>query len=580
MPLATFDYSSTNIPAFLSKLWTLVEDKKYDELIAWDPSGYSFHVYDQTRFSREILPRFFKHNNMASFIRQLNMYGFRKVNSIEHGSLKNEKEDMEFHHPYFIRDKGEYLELIKRKVPESKQNVVDSSLKKDDSHKILDEIKGMKSKQSSVDEGLLSVRKENEALWKEIASLRQKHHHQQQIVNKLIHFLVHLVGPSSIGLKRSRPLMIDSHSTLINMNEEIKYGLNEEPENESNEEEDFEGPPLKQKRASTSYDHDYMGTTTPSTSSTNTPKSSAAASRTSTFQFNNQGAVGGGAQINGAGTKGVVINEITDSLNLLKSTLGVEHGDEKEPVIDFVVDSPISNHNEDDGLLNSNIFLNTDVGAVNDDDSQLTVSSTRGSVVSNQAEGEQSKQQDQSSEYQNELKKASASEQKPLCSNQLLDHIQSFEINLNSIKDFLNSSSNYDNSSINNLFTPDFDYSYEEMLQNGSSDKLEPQQSAQKQGLCNAVPKNELSQFEQAQVAYPDIVFNIDDMIMQNQPDLYNEDEESYVAIPQLPQLANRKDNGQIPTFMANNYGIEENDDTYVENENIQSSKRPPHKTM
>ena len=75
---------------------------------------------------------------MASFIRQLNMCklflllseyfhflkhyflshtdGFRKVNSIDHGSLKNEKEDMEFHHPYFIKDKEQFLEYIKRKV--------------------------------------------------------------------------------------------------------------------------------------------------------------------------------------------------------------------------------------------------------------------------------------------------------------------------------------------------------------------------------------------------------------------------------------------------------------------------------
>jgi hypothetical protein len=37
MPLSTIEYSTSNIPAFLSKLWTLVEDKKYDELIAWDP---------------------------------------------------------------------------------------------------------------------------------------------------------------------------------------------------------------------------------------------------------------------------------------------------------------------------------------------------------------------------------------------------------------------------------------------------------------------------------------------------------------------------------------------------------------
>ena len=45
-----------------------------------------------------------------------NRDGFRKVNSIDHGSLKNEKEDMEFHHPYFIKGKEQFLEYIKRKV--------------------------------------------------------------------------------------------------------------------------------------------------------------------------------------------------------------------------------------------------------------------------------------------------------------------------------------------------------------------------------------------------------------------------------------------------------------------------------
>ena len=34
---SNFEYTTTNIPAFLSKLWTLVEDEKYNELIAWDP---------------------------------------------------------------------------------------------------------------------------------------------------------------------------------------------------------------------------------------------------------------------------------------------------------------------------------------------------------------------------------------------------------------------------------------------------------------------------------------------------------------------------------------------------------------
>lgn len=36
-------------------------------------SGNSFHVFDQGQFAKEVLPKYFKHSNMASFVRQLNM---------------------------------------------------------------------------------------------------------------------------------------------------------------------------------------------------------------------------------------------------------------------------------------------------------------------------------------------------------------------------------------------------------------------------------------------------------------------------------------------------------------------------
>ncbi len=59
---------------FLRKAWEIVEDPETDAIVSWGPSGASFVVHDVETFSREILPRSFKHNNFSSFVRQLNTY--------------------------------------------------------------------------------------------------------------------------------------------------------------------------------------------------------------------------------------------------------------------------------------------------------------------------------------------------------------------------------------------------------------------------------------------------------------------------------------------------------------------------
>uniref|UniRef100_A0A3B5AYL8 Heat shock transcription factor 1 n=1 Tax=Stegastes partitus TaxID=144197 RepID=A0A3B5AYL8_9TELE len=209
--------SGGNVPAFLTKLWTLVEDPDTDPLICWSPSGTSFHVFDQGRFSKEVLPKFFKHNNMASFIRQLNMYGFRKVVHIEQGGLvKPERDDTEFQHPFFIRGQEHLLENIKRKVATVRQEEVKISA--DEVNKILTDVQLMKGKQETIDSRIIAMKHENEALWREVASLRQKHTQQQKVVNKLIQFLVSLVQSNRImGVKRKIPLMLNDSNSAHSM---------------------------------------------------------------------------------------------------------------------------------------------------------------------------------------------------------------------------------------------------------------------------------------------------------------------------------------------------------------------------
>ncbi|EPY84218.1 hypothetical protein CB1_000490067 [Camelus ferus] len=163
------------VPAFLGKLWALVGDPGTDHLIHWSPmyrvcdglegvfeieSGTSFLVSDQSRFAKEVLPQYFKHSNMASFVRQLNMYGFRKVVSIEQGGLlRPERDHVEFQHPSFVRGREQLLERVRRK---------------------------------------------NEILWREVVTLRQSQGQQHRIIGKLIQCLFGPLqaGSSSTGAKR------------------------------------------------------------------------------------------------------------------------------------------------------------------------------------------------------------------------------------------------------------------------------------------------------------------------------------------------------------------------------------------
>ncbi|XP_059664465.1 heat stress transcription factor A-4a [Cornus florida] len=99
--------SSNALPPFLTKTYEMVDDPSTDSIVSWSQSNCSFIVWNPPEFARQLLPKFFKHNNFASFIRQLNTYGFRKI----------DPELWEFANDDFIRGQPHLLKNIHRRKP-------------------------------------------------------------------------------------------------------------------------------------------------------------------------------------------------------------------------------------------------------------------------------------------------------------------------------------------------------------------------------------------------------------------------------------------------------------------------------
>ena len=92
---------------FLTKAHALISSCPA-EIGGWTDDGSSFVIHDVDLFAKTIIPTVYKHNNWASFVRQLNFYGFRKVKSEKVTS------DCEFRHPCFVRGRPELVASIKR----------------------------------------------------------------------------------------------------------------------------------------------------------------------------------------------------------------------------------------------------------------------------------------------------------------------------------------------------------------------------------------------------------------------------------------------------------------------------------
>ncbi|CAK81073.1 unnamed protein product (macronuclear) [Paramecium tetraurelia] len=93
---------------FIQIIQQMLDCNEFIDIIKWDEEGIKIKIIDKSLLQDSVLPRYFKHGNYSSFLRQLNMYGFT--------SCKDQNGILTYKHPYFTQN-----QIIQKFIEKKKQ---------------------------------------------------------------------------------------------------------------------------------------------------------------------------------------------------------------------------------------------------------------------------------------------------------------------------------------------------------------------------------------------------------------------------------------------------------------------------
>ncbi|MFS8027979.1 putative transcription factor HSF-type-DNA-binding family [Helianthus anomalus] len=189
---------SSSSPPFLNKTYEMVDDPLTDHIVSWSHTGSSFVVWNPPEFASELLPKYFKHNNFSSFVRQLNTYGFKKI----------DPDQWEFANEEFIKGQRHLLKNIHRRKPVHSHSTVPTQganinqLSPSEKKEYEDEIKKLKHETSSLRFQLQTHKQENQENEHKLTFLLERLKTIQSKQKNMMSFLAQLLENTRMSSSR------------------------------------------------------------------------------------------------------------------------------------------------------------------------------------------------------------------------------------------------------------------------------------------------------------------------------------------------------------------------------------------